>query len=175
VYHPVDQITIRDRVSGFAQELQVLQVLFRTIVLIQTGGVCLDVVFLRRQRHLLSATRSAHLHEQRDERKVVKVKLDLVVQSLLVGPREGIRTCQSIDNGERRQDSVLLVDLDPARSETPAGIIPISQLLPLVKVHFTLAKFKCRQHVQHLSDIRIGAFDQLVDDVWWDLQLLPAV
>jgi hypothetical protein len=47
------------------------------------------------------------------------------------------------------------------------------QMLALIKVHFGLGQLERRQHVQYLADVRVGALDELIDNVGRDFHLLP--
>jgi len=99
----------------------------------------------------------------------VEEELHLVAQRLLVRARERVRTSEPVDNGERGENGVLLVDLDTeCQLESPCVS---SQLLALVKVHLRLAELVRRQHVEHLADIRVGTLDELVNNVGGDLEL----
>ena len=90
----------------------------------------------------------------------MKVQLHLVSKRILVGPREGIRAGDLFRDAERRHDRILLVDLDARRQQcAPVSRAVDSQLLPLIKVHHVFPELECGQHVQHLSDVRIRAFN----------------
>lgn len=47
------------------------------------------------------------------------------------------------------------------------------QRFPLVKVHRVARSFPCREHVYHLTDIRLCALHELVHNVGGNLHLLP--
>ena len=47
------------------------------------------------------------------------------------------------------------------------------QIFALVKVHAGVGELPGRQHVEDLSDVRLGALDELIDHVRRNLHLLP--
>jgi len=59
--------------------------------------------------------RNAYLHEERNEGKVVEVQLHLVGKGVFARTSKGIWRAKLIYDGERRQDSILLIDPDAIR------------------------------------------------------------
>lgn len=98
-------------------------------------------------------------------------ELHLVAKAVLVRSRKRIGPSELVDDGERCHDRILLVHLDP--DGQPRLSVDL-QLLALIKVHFRLAQLERRQHVQDLTNVRVGTLDQLVNDICRDFELFAA-
>ena len=113
-----------------------------------------------------------YLHEERNEAKVMEVELAFVVQGVLIRSRERIRRRELADNGEWRHRDILLVDFEPFRSRQSSenGFSTI-RTTPCPRL--ALSQLESGEHIEHLPDVRVGAFDKFIDHVGGDFHLFP--
>ena len=143
MHERVDEVSVGDRRRGAREELEVVPVAQRPALLLDARGVRLEVVLL---------------DHERDDRVVLEVVVELVVERLAVQRPEALGARELRVEREGRLERRLLV--------------LCAEALALVEGHGVLRELPGGEHVGDEAQVALRGDDELVHDLGGDLELL---